>query len=267
MPNKSKGRKANIYLDDSGIFYVIKDKNDVIKGKIIFNDVEIDSPPIRAKKIRSELKELSKKSKVKKFNIIISKDIRVVKIFNFGKEIKLNGDVDLLLKEEVAKYIQPSENINDYSIHYLKTNNVKQSSFLTAVVKKKILFETCTYAMQDKLNIDLLTIPEIAMYEILKQKSGLNAIAVYNENYLDLRVLVSRGSELIYSNQINNVSVCDITDEIKSLMEYVKSEIKESVNICYLIGADQLELDIMGNIQHIEDDKETDSKYHLLLNL
>jgi len=267
VTTKSKGRRANVYIDDYGIIYILKDKNNIIKGKIPFTEIDLDSAQSRAKKIRNELKQLSKKNKIKKFNMVISQGIRMVKVFDFDKEVKLNADVDLLLKEEISKYIQPSENVNDYSIHYLKTGKTKQTIFLTSVVKRKILIETCTYAMQDKINIEFLTIPEIPMFEILKNKNGVNAIALYCEDSMDLRVLVCKNSGLLYANQISSVQVQDIPTEIRNLTDYVKSEYKESVTLCYLIGADDLELDTMSNIQHIEEDKEIDSKYHLLLNL
>lgn len=286
MPKKNNKRKANIYMDSTGIYYVILSKKDHIMGKIIFDvanlEDETSNSNFRIKKLKTEIQILKKKSKIKEFNIILTDGIRLVKVLKFEKDIRLNNDVDLILKEEISNFLQPSENINDFELNFFKTGKKTQNIFLTSLIKRKHVIDLCNMAIQDSINLECITLPEIAMYNIIKELNGVNVVLLYDEGKNELRTLVCRGQDFIYSNQINSVLKEDIDDEIKKLDIHLRNQYKIIVNSITLIGCDKIntskdlkkesdigieEIDNSINTEENQIKEQIDNRYLLLMGI
>lgn len=234
-----KGKKTmTIYMDNVGVYYTVQGKGSDFSGKTIFKPEDKDSYGNRLKVLRRETKEIKARLKVKSINYVMQEGIRMVKVFRFDKAVPLNNDTELFLRDEVAKYLQPSENINEYEIKYLKTGKKTQSVFLTALVKKKEITEYCNFAKMDNLPLDRIMIPEEQMFEMLKDAYGVRAVVLYDEQLFELRVLVVNGSDFIYANQSPNIYASDIQTEILNIIDYIRAKFKLDVVEVLVLGVD-----------------------------
>lgn len=277
MAKKSKKKRANIYMDSTGIYYVIHSKKDHINGKVLFdkNNMEEDnSYSGQIRKLRQEMKILKKRNKIKEFNIILTDGLRLVKVLKFEREIKLNNDVNLVLKDEISNFLQPSESVNDFELNYFKTGKKTQNIFLTSLTKRKPIIELCNIGMQDNVNIESVILPEIAMYSIIKDLNGVNIAVLYNEGRNELRTLVCKGSEFLYASQIGSVYKEDVEDEINKLDTHLCNQYKIIVNSTTVIGYDKEEekeitfesdelLDVVKEVTK----EQVDNRYLLLMDI
>ena len=259
-------------MDSSGIYYTIKSKKDSINGKVLF-DLESNESmgyPERLRKLRQEVKLMRKRNKIKEFNFILTEGIRLVKVIKFNRQIQLNNDVELVLKEELTKYLQPSESINDYDIKYFKTGKKTQDVFLVALIRRKHIVELCTYAIQDSLNLGKIIIPELAMYGCLKDLNGINIAVLYNEGLYELRTLVCRGSEFLFASQIGTIGKDEVEEEISKLELHIRNQYNIAVNEIKVIGLDSVSEPTIETEDKLEvDAKEEvqDNRYLLLMNM
>ena len=242
----SNNKILSIYINNNTILYVIKNRKDYIYNLIELTETTDDDKILI---IIQEIKKLKKTYKPNKIYVVFGSANEHTKVIEKEQPIKKN--INIVIKNEIENSLKQDIDINDLTIAYEQLDKEKKLFLITAY-NKAFINKFCNLAEKENLVLDVITIPEIALYNLLKQKAGLNMLIYKRDNIF--RAIVVKDGLLIYTINFNITDITNILEEIDRIKELIYIKLNRNIDKIYNIGDDDIPDSIEFNISNVQED-------------
>lgn len=222
-------KTLGVYITTDKLYYIIKKDDENHYYEEI--DIENEDENIKIISITNALRKIKKDNKVRKIIIAIEDYNRFTKIIE--KEEPINKNISLIVKEEVKTNLQATENIEDLVIRHLQIDKLKKR-FLITTYNRPYINKLCNVCEKENLDIHCITIPEIGLLNIIKNRNGNNLLIYKNEN--TFKAVVVKDNELIYTISFNIDTDDILIAEIQRIKDYIFNKLNQNIDNIFLIG-------------------------------
>lgn len=223
--------KLSIYITRNKLIYVVIKSKKAVHGS---EDIRSFDDKSRDKEIMAHISSLCKKHRVSGVYYAIEQGSKITKVIqkDVGPKTKKKS-LDALIQREVKDILNQNESINNFLINYTKYDD----SFLVSVYSKNIIENICKTYVGNKTNLIGLSVPEEAMFNIIKEEEGICALFYYDG--MTLKSVVSVDGKPLFSrkDEKNDETILmTLQDDIADIKDYVQMKTDRSIQKIYIAG-------------------------------
>lgn len=224
--------KLSIYIAKNELLYVILKAKKPIYGEIPLRSYDGKN---RDKEIITHMISLSKKHKARGVIYAVEQGSKVTKVIQKDMDLKKMKPkaIEGILSKEVKDILNQNEQIKNFLINY----SIFDDTFLVSTYSKSIIESICKTYVDGKVNLEKVTVPEEALFNIILNQGGVCALFYFDG--LSLKTVVSADGKPLFvkKDERNDETILSsIISDISDVKDYILMKTDREIQSVYLAG-------------------------------